>query len=202
MPELVSEQAVYLVLALIVPGMIATFVRAQFLTGRMASHTDAALTYLALSVVYYAIAFPFLGLVLSSQMTGYWKMAAWFGLVFVGPFIFGLMLGAFSQLGLGRKFLQKLGLNPVHVMPTAWDWKFSNMPGSWVLVVLKDGTQFAGFCGTRSFMSSDPAERDLYIEKVFDVDEENNWRETDKSVLIGSGEIRTIEFWPVKEIAK
>ena len=27
----------------------------------------------------------------------------------------------------------------------------------WVLVTLKDGTRFAGFCGTGSFMSSDPA---------------------------------------------
>ncbi len=31
------------------------------------------------------------------------------------------------------------------------------MSAQWVLVTLKDGTRFAGFCGSESFMSSDPA---------------------------------------------
>ena len=71
------------------------------------------------------------------------------------------------------------------------------MSSQWVLVTLKDGTRFAGFCGPESFMSSDPTERDIYIERIYDVDDQNNWSSRrEKGVLITAGEIQTIEFWP------
>lgn len=71
--------------------------------------------------------------------------------------------------------------------------------GEWVLVTLKNGTRFAGFCGTDSFMSSEPAERDLYIQWVYDLDDEDNWQPRGETgLLIAGGEISTIEFWPYK----
>lgn len=82
-------------------------------------------------------------------------------------------------------------------MPTAWDWKFGNMNSQWVLVVLKDGTHFGGLCGPDSFVSSDPTERDIYIQWVYDIDDEKNWHPRGETgVLICAGEVRTIEFWP------
>ena len=82
-------------------------------------------------------------------------------------------------------------------MPTAWDWKFSSMDSQWVLVTLKDDTRFAGYCGPDSFMSSDPIERDIYVQLVYDIDDENNWiPRGDNGVLITSGQVKTIEFWP------
>ena len=69
------------------------------------------------------------------------------------------------------------------------------MPGEWVLVTLKDGTRFAGFCGPDSFISSDPAERDLYIQWVYDLDDEDGWRSRGETgLLVAGGEISTIEF--------
>ena len=178
--------------------MIASFVRAQFITGRIPAHTEAALSYLALSIIYYALALPAVDYVLSLNEPGYHKTISWFALVFIGPAIFGLLLGLNAQREWGRRFLQWCCLNPVHVMPTAWDWKFGNTPAQWVLVTLKDGTRFAGFCGKGSFMSSDPKERDLYVERVYDVDDEHVWHPRESSVLIAPGEIRTMEFWPYK----
>ena len=52
--------------------------------------------------------------------------------------------------------MQYCRLYTVHVMPTAWDWKIGDMTEQWVLVTLKDGTRFAGLCGSDSFISSDP----------------------------------------------
>ena len=67
----------------------------------------------------------------------------------------------------------------------------------WVLVTLKDGTRFAGFCGEESFMSSDPGERDIYIQWTYDIDDHNNWSSRGESgVLIAAGEVQTTEFWP------
>jgi Family of unknown function (DUF6338) len=196
-PDLKSIENVYLVLAFLVPGLIGCFVRAQFITGRTPSHTESALSYLTLSVIYYALALPAVDYALSMQEPGYRKALVWFALVFAGPALFGLVLGLNAQKEITRRLLKRVGLNSVHVMPSAWEWKFGGMKESWVLAVLKDETKFAGYCGTRSFMSSDPKERDLYIEQVFDRDEQNNWHPRESAVLITAGEIRTIEFWPI-----
>ena len=197
MTYLNSIESLYLILGFIVPGFIVLFIRSQFVTGRDPSYSKAFLSYLTVSVVYYALVLPLLDFVLSIQEPYYGKFVGWFVLILVGPAMLGLLLGIITQKGLFYSLLQRCGLNPVHVMPTAWDWKFGSMNNQWVLVTLKDGTRFGGFCGTGSFMSSDPAERDIYIQWIYDIDEDDNWSPRgDNGVLITSGEVRTIEFWP------
>lgn len=195
MPEL-SAEGVYLVLGVLVPGLVATYFRTQFLTGRSPPHSDALLNYLVLSATYYAIALPAVDYVLTFEEPGYAKTLVWFALIIVGPAIFGTALGIAAQIGIGRRLLNRIGLRPIHAMPTAWDWKFSGMSEHWVMAVLKDDTKWAGYCGENSFMSSIPAERDLYIEAVYTVDAEAKWHPKGSSVLISAGEVRTIEFWP------
>ena len=40
----------------------------------------------------------------------------------------------------------------------------------------------------------------MYIEQIYDLDTENNWLNVGKKeVLVASGEIQTIEFWPCTE---
>ncbi len=44
-------------------------------------------------------------------------------------------------------------------------------------------------------MSSDPMEHDIYIQRIYDVDDENKWSSrSEKGVLITASEIQTIEF--------
>ncbi|MCY4531320.1 MAG: DUF6338 family protein [Gammaproteobacteria bacterium] len=61
----------------------------------------------------------------------------------------------------------------------------------------QDGTRFAGYCGSESFMSSDPTGRDIYIERIYDLIDDNVWSPRgENGVLITAGEVQTIEFWP------
>ncbi len=197
MHEISSTNSVYYVLAFLVPGLVAIFVRAQFITGRLPKHNEARLTYFVISMIYYAITLPGLEVALTSQGTPYFRTFVWFLLIFIGPAILGLVLGLNSQKGWLRQFIQYFGLNPVHTLPTSWDWKFGNMGAQWVLVTLKNGTRFAGYCGSSSFISSDPNERDLYIERIFDLNDDDEWKPRgENGVLITGGEISTIEFWP------
>lgn len=189
---------VYFVLAFLVPGLIASFIRAQFVTGRMPSPTEAALPYLAISVIYYALVFPAIDYAIFTKLQGYRLFLLWFSLVFIGPAIFGFLLGLNTRLGLARKILAWFGLNPVHAVPTAWDWKFGRMEEQWILAVLKNGTKFAGFFGAESFVSSVPTERDIYIERVYEVNEQDEWNPRENGILIAPGEVSTIEFWPLK----
>ena len=47
---------------------------------------------------------------------------------------------------------------------------------------------------------SDPAERDMHIEQIYELDADHQWVSVGKKeILVASGEIRTIEFWPCTE---
>ena len=58
--------------------------------------------YVIVSVVYYALAYPFLGILLAIQQPGVGKAIGWFTLIFVGPAILGLVLGINIQKNLFR----------------------------------------------------------------------------------------------------
>jgi len=193
-----SIDTIYLAVGFLVPGLIISYVRAQFFTGRTSKQTDSLLSFLTLSVIYYGFTAPVLPWLLSIHDESYLKLAVWYCLVIVGPAAFGILISIPSRTGIIRKLFGKLGLSPVHSMPTAWDWRFSDKNQSWLIVTLKDGTVFAGYFGGSSFASSDPSERDIYIEKVYNIDSSNSWTETgEKGVLISKDVIQSVEFLPV-----
>jgi len=68
------------------------------------------------------------------------------------------------------------------------------------MVTLRDGTTISGFLGSASFISSDPKERDIYIEQVWRVDDDDKWTPHAKwGVWIPHSEIRYIELMPFEE---
>ncbi|WP_425335351.1 DUF6338 family protein [Rhodoblastus acidophilus] len=93
-------------------------------------------------------------------------------------------------------------MHTVHPLSAAWDWRFHNTPEHWVLVKLKNDTTWAGYLGKDSFISSDPLQRDLYIQQVFEIGDDNAWTQKNSGVLINAGEISTIEFWPILQQAE
>jgi hypothetical protein len=195
-PDLKDLNNIYLVAAFIIPGLIITYIRAQFIAGRLEKFSDAALGYLTLTLVYYGISIPFIGLILNLEK-GLLKTLLWWALIIVGPSAFGLLLGVAIQRDWLRWIATKLRLRLVHNTPTSWDWRFATCETArFVMVTLTDGTKFAGIFGVNSFASTDPAERDLYIEEVMDVDETGAWNYRDEvhGVLLLAKEIRFIEF--------
>ncbi|MER9344579.1 DUF6338 family protein [Mesorhizobium sp. M0601] len=73
-----------------------------------------------------------------------WALA-WGFVLLAAPAIIGFASGITSKAGWLRKIYGWCGLSPIRVIPTAWDYQFSTMCGSWVFVVLKDNTTFAGY---------------------------------------------------------
>ena len=196
MPDLKDLNSIYLIVAFVVPGLIATFVRAQFINGRIDKMTDAVLGYLVITLIYYGLSIPVISWILTFEQ-GLLKTALWWGLTIVGPACFGLLLGVAAQHGWLRWMAKKLGLRVVHGTPSSWDWQFANCYAArFVMVTLTDGSSIAGIFGTASFASTDPTERDIYIQEVLDVDANGIWnyRSELSGVLILAKEIRAVEF--------
>lgn len=110
--------------------------------------------------------------------------------------LLAFILGVIKQKGVIEWLFEKLNLNKIHPIPTAWDYYFSKQMESWVIVTLKNGKTIYGKFSTNSFASSDSDERDLYIEKTYSVDDDMIWKDNGKnmSILIKYDEISTIEF--------
>jgi len=200
--NIASSETLYLVLAFVVPGFVISYIRSIFITRRTQKPHEQVLTYLTLSTLNYAI-FSWLvyylinsdGLLRRPILAGF----LWFIVILVGPALIGVFLGVSAQKNWSHRLLQKVGLRPVHFMPTAWDWQWSRLDGySWVVVTLKDGSVIAGVFGPNSFASSEPGERDIYIEKVYNIPQDGPWTPAPRGqgVLIPHGEIRCVEFFP------
>jgi len=198
-----TVENITLVVLTLVPGLIILFARSYFITARIMKLRDLVLGYLVVTMVYWGALILFCGDELFGLTTVEplrLKIAMALALIVVLPALVGTGLGWEIQAGGLRKLLRCIGLNPVHVVPSAWDWKFSNMDGAWILVTLKNGTKFRGYFGDQSFSSSDPDERDLYISHVFKERKKKgaskkSWKEVKgKSVWVRGEEIVSIEF--------
>jgi Family of unknown function (DUF6338) len=121
-----SVEALFIILAF-VPGFVMSVVRSQFATGRPQKGTEQVLGYLALSAINYAV-FSWLVFILAA--TGFpqahpgWAALLWFVIILIGPTLLGALLGVVIHKHLFRPFFARLRLQPVHIVPTAWDYQF------------------------------------------------------------------------------
>ena len=201
------------ILFFIVPGLIISFIRAQFIKNRTLTNSEAVLSYFTISMIYHSLLFSLFFLIFPSiaELTSMEELIQWIRtnrisavftfavFVLAVPGILGLLLGLNIQEEWIYNLLRRCSINLVHPVSTAWDWKFSTMREQWVLVTLKDDTKYAGYCDKLSFFSSEPNGRDIYIEHVYNLDDDNKWEPIPgKSVLIAGGEVKTVEFWQPK----
>lgn len=198
MPDFKQVEYLPLILLFVVPGLVTLFVRSRFIAGRTPSAKENLLIFVVLSLFYYSFTIFLIEPALSVHEPWIERAFIWILLILVGPAVFGVILGVAAQKEWGTRFANKLGVTLVHVIPAAWDWRFSNIaPNTFVMVTLTSGEKVAGYFGNSSFASSDVGERDLYIEEEYTVTDQGTWKARDEKVgiLISAREIRYIEFW-------
>jgi hypothetical protein len=202
MPQ--SLDVIFLTLAFAVPGFVWYATYSLGVPPREERSDHSFLRFLTLSCVNYAIWSWLIYLLVQPtflQSHPYRRSilaAFWFVVIFVAPVGLGLLLGRRSHRALARSLLQRLGFHPLHEQPTAWDYIFRAIDTPlFALVTFKDGSTVGGLVANGTFASSQPRERDLYLERVYNVASDGAWQETPNSagILIRGDEIRHIEFW-------
>lgn len=120
-----------------------------------------------------------------------------FIIIFIIPVLLGIIGAILYSKSIFRKIMNWVGINPIHEIPTGWDYKFYNTSPKYVVVTLMSEQCILGYFGTKSFASSDTSERDLYLEKVFYLDNEDNWveRKNSNGIWLRGDQIKHIEFF-------
>ncbi len=194
----------FLVLAFVLPGYVLQSTIAAFVPRGRRDGFTAVLQYFQLSLFNFVLCSPVVYVLLSTDIfvnRPIMSALAWL-VVFLGaPLVIGGTLGAIHQKSLPRKILGVIGFKLVSPIPTSWDYFFSTSPPVWVLATLKDGGQVGGLWGPKSFASAAPSQRDLYLERVYQVDPNGPWKEVKRShgILLSGDEIRHLEFIAFQE---
>lgn len=195
--ELNSIQDIQLLFAYLLPGFLIAFVFSRFFAAKPRGLTESLINYLVLTAIYYSLTYPITGLIFGE---GFDPKSPYTVLLFfmAGPVAFGLLLGSLNRRNAFHRLLRRIGINMVHPVPSAWDWRFYNMRvGAFVLITLQDDSKVGGRFGPDSFASSDSAERDFYLDEIWHIDEHGEWTALGekKGLLITGKEIKYIEFW-------
>lgn len=123
----------------------------------------------------------------------------WISLVLstlTGATLIAICIVVIKQNNLIYKMFEKLKIRAIHSTPTAWDYIFSQQNSDYVIITLTDDTKIKGWFSMNSFASSDPEERDLYIEELYYEEDEQEWVKDKGSngVYISKDQIKFIEF--------
>lgn len=194
-----SFDAVFFTAGFLVPGFIWSTVLSMLVPRLSAKPESRVVEFLTLSCInhgFWSWALLLIFRVGPLNEQPIWCVAALFGIVFVSPIVFGLLHARLQQIEWVARQLKRLGYRPIHSVPTAWDWKFSQGKSGWARVTLKSGPIVYGLFAEGSFAGSDPERRDLFPVATYRLLESGDWapEEDTQGVLILADQIATIEF--------
>lgn len=196
MTEFLTDQNVIAFTKFFVPGILILFIRSRFINSSLPPISEATVAYVLISLVYNAIVLP-----LTSPLPFFstWPGQAIYS--FIIPTIVGLLSGLDIRYDWSFDILRTIRIDINHPIPSAWDWKMSKIEPCYIMITLDDGTKWAGKYGVKSNASTDRNERDIYIEQVYDLDDDDKWTARKSGVWINRQFIKSIEFWqPEKEV--
>lgn len=178
-------------------GFIVIWVRAGFVTGERPRLTEMAVEAVILSLVN-QLAYQFLanwGGQLGFPPPS--RNAALMVEVLVLPAVIGGIFGFSLSKGWNLAILRRLSMPIQNPIRRAHDFAFvHNATERFVILTYSDGTRVHGFYGAHSLAANDPARSDIYLERLYDVDESGQWYEQrpSRSALLSLVNMRSIEF--------
>jgi hypothetical protein len=113
------------------------------------------------------------------------------GILFLAPIFWPILYSQMMKLPFFRQ-------RTIHPIPKPWDYVFSKGESLWVIVHLKDGRRIGGRYDTKSFTSSFPADEQIYLEEVWQLDEKGRFKnqiEASRGLIISQSNFEAIEFF-------
>jgi hypothetical protein len=116
--------------------------------------------------------------------------------VLVLPICIGIVTGKAMRDGWLTGPFKALSIPIVDPVPRAYDHVFSQRDVGFVIVTFRDGQRVYGYYGNASRAGRDPARSEIYLERLYSIDETGQWIEMkpSRSVLVNLSDLRAIEF--------
>ncbi|MBS4221874.1 DUF6338 family protein [Lederbergia citrea] len=194
-----SLEVLFYTLIFLVPGFIIDSIYRICVPQEDAKGENILLRFLLFSTINYSVVLPILFWIYKiPYIESHVNVRLYVSLLIILIVTVGiaLIISVISNKGWIRNFLQKIGIHTTHVTPTAWDYQFRREEPRYLIVYLEDGGIVCGYWGSESFASSIKDTKDLYLEKIFDLNEDEEWIEitSSKGVWIPEKSIKYIEF--------
>ena len=187
-----------LFLVLVVPGLISMHVYRLLFAAREIDWKGGLVQALFYSSLNLAACLPLLVPIHRDDFIDkhpYWYTAVLMMVLLVLPVVWPLL---YRSLLKWQWLASKIQLP----YPTAWDFFFDRRVPVFVLVQLRNGSMLGGYYGFQSYATSFPTEGDIYLETVYELDEDGKFKEPiDDSggAIIRKDQYELIEFFNPQE---
>ncbi|TCL66518.1 hypothetical protein EDC14_101561 [Hydrogenispora ethanolica] len=194
-----SLDKIPLLLIFFVPGFISLKVFELMVPGEKRNWQGALFEAIGFSCINFALTFWVFFPINSADFYRrhpFWFYLIHFGILFILPIIWAISLNALLKLDF---FAGKI----VELVPTAWDYFFSQRKACWILARLKSGDLIGGLYGNGSFSANFPYHQDIYISEVWRISETGQFLERvpqTKGAWIPKKSIELLEFFDLQEL--
>lgn len=171
MPDIKDPENLKAVILIILPGFLFLWARSRLITGSLPAFSEATFVYFTITIAYWGLIWPVIPWILTQEDTWHWLGFKFLLFVYLIPLTAGTIAGGLTRLDGYSSFLRWLGVHPVHPAVTAWDRIFSKQQGHYVRILLTDGSFVVGTFGEKSYASRDVANRDIFLEASWQVDQ-------------------------------
>lgn len=195
MDDIFQFNKLLLAVLFLIPGFVCAKVYATCAGMASPDAGKSLVEALAFSCLTYGLASPFIYLAIHYQ----WTEITW-AAFFLWPALLFVLPAALAIFWVKARKWRCLQNFMPHPIGKAWDFVFGQRRCYYVIVTLKSGRRIGGVYGESSFTSSGLSEEQIYIETIWEIDEEQgflNRRDHSCGILISHDRIETIEFiWP------
>ncbi len=187
-----------LFLILFIPGFISIKVYDLIIPSEKRDFTKSIFEVIGYSALNFAIFSWVIAIIHSNSFPIEHELSYYillFIIFFVGPIIWPILF-------LKLRTIKKIQGFITHPILKPWDYVFGKRRSYWVIVHLKDGRRIGGIYGTNSFTSSYPAKEQIYLEQVWELDNECRFLhhvERSEGIIILEHEILCVELFGNKK---
>lgn len=178
-------------------GYIIMIVRSRFVVGERPKTTELVAEAVVLSLINQFV-FQLIEWPLPENWLGSLdKETAFFSEVLILPAALGLILGANLSRGWNNAILRRLSMPITQPAQRAHDFAFSHQRrAGMVIVTYFDGASVHGYFGENSLASRDTERSDIFLERLYDINDEGQWSELSppRGALLSLSNVRSIEF--------
>lgn len=183
-----------LILVFFVPGFISMKVYDLLVPSERRDFSKSVLEAVSFSCINFGILYWTILAIhrgaLYAERPGLYYMAL-IAILFLAPILWPVVYLRILDLPLVKR-------RTIQPFPKPWDYVFSNRESYWVILHLRDGRRIGGRFDTRSFASSYPADEQIYLEEVWQLDSDGKFlKKVDRTqgVIVTSADFQAIELF-------